>query len=127
MKKIIALILCVILFTGSAGFCDDKLNVAVTHPWLALLVSFIGGPEVNVIPIRVWNDKGDLILSDKGRVLSELEDETKIIALDSNDADDSGINDSRKKFTLRCLYSPFPANINSLYDPSVIPLLRSVY
>ena len=123
MKKIIALILCVILFTGSAGFCDDKLNVAVTHPWLALLVSFIGGPEVNVIPIRVWNDKGDLILSDKGRVLSELEDETKIIALDSNDADDSGINDSRKKFTLRCLYSPFPANINSLYDPSVIPFV----
>ena len=123
MKKIIALILCVILFTGSAGFCDDKLNVAVTHPWLALLVSFIGGPEVNVIPIRVWNDKGDLILSDKGRVLSELEDGTKIIALDSNDADDSGINDSRKKFTLRCLYSPFPANINSLYDPSVIPFV----
>ena len=50
MKKLIALTLSVIFFTVTAGHCDDKLNVAVTHPWLVLLASFIGGPEVNVIP-----------------------------------------------------------------------------
>lgn len=111
------------IFTGSAGYCDDKLNVAVTHPWLALLVSFIGGPEVNVIPIRSWNDKGDLILSDKGRVLRELDEGTNVIALDSNDASEAGVNDSKRKFTVRCLYSPFPAKINALYDPSVIPFV----
>ena len=123
MKKLIALIVSVILLTGTAGYCDDKLNVAVTHPWLALLASFVGGPEVNVIPLRIWNDKGDLVLADKGSVLRELEDGTKIIALDSNDANEAGLNASKKKFTLRCLYSPFPAKISSLYDPSVIPFV----
>ena len=123
MKRLISLTICVIFFTGSAGYCDDKLNVAVTHPWLALLASFIGGPEVNVIPIRIWNDKGDLVPADKGRVLREFEDGTKIIALDENDAAASGINASRKNLTVRYLYSPFPANINSLYDPSVIPFV----
>ena len=123
MKKLIAIIVSVILLTGTAGYCDDKLNVAVTHPWLALLASFVGGPEVNVIPLRIWNDKGDLVLADKGSVLRELEDGTKIIALDSNDANEAGLNASKKKFTLRCLYSPFPAKISSLYDPSVIPFV----
>ena len=123
MKRLIALTICVIFFAGSAGYCDDKLNVAVTHPWLALLASFIGGPEVNVIPIRIWNDKGDLVPADKGRVLRELEDGTKIIALDENDAAVSGVNASMKNLTVRYLYSPFPANINSLYDPSVIPFV----
>ena len=122
-KKLIALITGVIVFWSTAGFCDDKLNVAVTHPWLALLASFIGGPEVNVIPIRIWNDKGDLVMAEKGSVLRELEEGTKIMAIDANDAAVSGLNDSRKKFSLRCLYSPFPANINSLYDPSVIPFV----
>lgn len=122
-KKLIALITGVIVFWSTAGFGDDKLNVAVTHPWLALLASFIGGPEVNVIPIRIWNDKGDLVMAEKGSVLRELEEGTKIMAIDANDAAVSGLNDSRKKFSLRCLYSPFPANINSLYDPSVIPFV----
>ncbi len=123
MKKLIALIICVIFFTGNAGYCDDKLNVAVSHPWLALLASFIGGPEVNVIPIRIWNDKGDLVLADKGRVLRELEEGTKVMALDENDAADSGLKDSKRKFAVRYLYSPFPVKINSLYDPSVIPFV----
>lgn len=116
-----ALILGILLLTGGAGYADDKLNVAVTHPWLALLASFIGGPEVNVTPIRVWNANGDLVMAERGRVLREIPGGTKIIALDENDAKDSGITSA--KFTVKYLYSPFPVSTSSLYDPSVIPFV----
>lgn len=120
-RKVFAIIL-LILFSGSAGRADDKLNIAVSHPWLALLTSFLGGAEVNVIPIRIWNDKGDLVMNERGKVLRELDEGSKIIALDENDARASGI-DFRKKFTIKYLYSPFPAEMKALYDPSVIPFV----
>lgn len=116
-----ALILGILLLTEGA-VAEDKLNVAVTNPWLALLVSFIGGPEVNVTPIRIWNDKGDLVMAERGKILREIPDGTKIIALDENDAKDSGIK-SQNKFIVKNLYSPFPVSTNSLYDPSVIPFV----
>ncbi|MBR4195765.1 MAG: hypothetical protein IKQ95_03525 [Synergistaceae bacterium] len=119
--KFTALILGILLLAG-AGSADDKLNVAVTHPWLALLASFIGGPEVNVTPIRVWNDRGDLVMADRGRVLREIPFGSKIIALDENDAGNSGIK-SPEKYTVKYLYSPFPVAENSLFDPSVIPFV----
>ena len=119
--KFTALILGILLLAG-AGSADDKLNVAVTHPWLALLASFIGGPEVNVTPIRVWNDRGDLVMADRGRVLREIPFGSKIIALDENDAGDSGIK-SPEKYTVKYLYSPFPVAESSLFDPSVIPFV----
>lgn len=119
--KFTALILGILLLAGGAD-AEDKLNVAVTNPWLALLVSFIGGPEVNVTAIRIWNDKGDLVMAERGKTLREIPDGTKIIALDKNDAKDSGIK-SANKFTVKYLYSPFPVSTNSLYDPSVIPFV----
>lgn len=108
---------------GRIGWCDDKLNIAVSHPWLVLLASFIGGTEVNVIPLRVWNSNGDVVMADRGRVLRELEDGTKIIALDEEDAKASGVYGTRKNFAVRCLYSPFPLSINALPDPSVMPFV----
>ena len=119
--KFTALILGILLLAG-AGSADDKLNVAVTHPWLALLASFIGGPEVNVTPIRVWNDRGDLVMADRGGVLREIPFGSKIIALDENDAGNSGIK-SPEKYTVKYLYSPFPVAESSLFDPSVIPFV----
>jgi len=116
------LIAAIILFAGSAGYCDDKLNISVTHPWLALLASFIGGAEVNVTPIRIWNSNGDLTMNERGKILRELEDGAKIIAIDENDAQSSGIKNAAK-YTVKYLYSPFPVSINSLYDPSVIPFV----
>lgn len=119
--KFTALILGILLLAGGAN-ADDKLNVSVTHPWLALLVSFIGGPEVNVTAIRIWNDNGDLVMAERGKILREIPDGAKIIALDENDAKDSGIK-SANKLTVKYLYSPFPVSTNSLYDPSVIPFV----
>ena len=115
----------IIFFTFSGvSFCDEKINITVTHPWLALLASFIGGAEVNVTPLRIWNKNGDLALSDRGRTLRELASGAKVIALDKNDAEEAGINDRNKdKFSVKYLYSPFPISYNALYDPSVIPFV----
>ncbi|MBR0035967.1 MAG: hypothetical protein IJP54_09845 [Synergistaceae bacterium] len=121
-RAVIARIVSVTIFAGRAGYCDDKLNIAVSHPWLALLVSFIGGPEVSVTPLRIWNDKGDLVMAERGKVLRELPEGTRIIALDDKDAKASGL-DGRRKFAVKCLYSPFPAKVNALADPSVIPFV----
>ncbi|MBQ7168841.1 MAG: hypothetical protein IJR63_02935 [Synergistaceae bacterium] len=122
-RKILTVTIIIFLLTGAGiSAADDKLNVAVTHPWLALLASFIGGPEVNVTPLRVWNANGDLVMAERGRVLRELPEGSKIIALDENDAQSAGIK-SPGKFTVKHLYSPFPANTSSLYDPSVIPFV----
>ncbi|MBQ7192753.1 MAG: hypothetical protein IJR98_00065 [Synergistaceae bacterium] len=121
-NKIWALFLVILLLLTEAGHAEDKLNISVTHPWLFLLATFIGGPEVNVTPIRIWNDKGDLVMAERGRVLRGLEDGSKIIALDEEEARASGIVDT-KKYTVKFLYSPFPVSINSLYDPSVIPFV----
>ena len=121
-NKLITAVL--ILFFCRAGYCDEKINIAVTHPWLALLASFIGGAEVSVTPLRIWNKNGDLALSDRGRVLKELASGAKIIAIDKDDAEGAGINGKNKdNFSVKYLYTPFPVSYNSLYDPSVIPFV----
>ena len=119
-RKLLAVL--AVLILSSAGYCDDKLNVAVCHPWLALLASFIGGPEVNIVPVRIWNANGDLVMNERGRVLRELPEGTKVMALDENDAKASNVY-GNAKFSVRCLYSPFPADVKVLYDPSVIPFV----
>ena len=122
-RKILTVTIIIFWLTGAGvSPADDKLNVAVTHPWLALLASFIGGPEVNVIPLRIWNANGDLVMAERGRTLRELPDGAKIIALDADDAQSAGIK-SPGKFTMKYLYSPFPVSTSSLYDPSVIPFV----
>ena len=125
-SKLIALAFGVMLLICRAGWCAsasvDKLNVAVCNPWLALLASFIGGPEVNVTPLRVWNSNGDLVQAERGKPLRELQEGSKVIALDESDAKSSGI-DGKKKLDIHYLYSPFPADVKSLSDPSVIPFV----
>ncbi|MBQ6435552.1 MAG: hypothetical protein IJJ09_06090 [Synergistaceae bacterium] len=61
-----------------------------------MLASFIGGSEVEIIPLRIWNQNGDLIISEKGKILRELEDGAKIIALDENEASETGITTPNK-------------------------------
>ena len=62
------IILCMILISR-VSFCDEKLNISVTNPWLALLASFIGGPEVNVLSLRIWNGNGDLVIAENGKII----------------------------------------------------------
>ena len=114
--------LIILLIFCRVGHCEEKLKINITHPWLALLASFIGGSEVEIIPLRIWNQNGDLIISERGKILRELEDGAKIIALDENEASETGIT-TPNKFNIKYLYSPFPVKISALYDPSVIPFV----
>lgn len=128
MARKVAIIFMILLFAGGVSYSGEdengKLRIAVTHPWLALLANFIGGPEVEVIPLRVWNSSGELVLSEKGKILRELEKNSRIIAIDSSDLKAAGIDENNNKnFVIRCLYSPFPVKLNSLSDPSVIPFV----
>lgn len=128
MARKVAIIFMILLFAGGVSYSGEdengKLRIAVTHPWLALLANFIGGPEVEVIPLRVWNSSGELVLSEKGKILRELEKDSRIIAIDSSDLKAAGIDENNNKnFVIRCLYSPFPVKLNSLSDPSVIPFV----
>ena len=125
MARKVAIIILVIFLAGGVSYSsDEKMRIAVTHPWLALLANFIGGSEVEIIPLRVWNSGGELVLSEKGKILRELEKDSKIIALDPNDLKAAGIDESNNKnFMIKCLYSSFPVNLKTLSDPSVIPFV----
>ena len=121
--KITALFL-IFIFSISTAFCqtkkDEKINIAVTDMWLALLTSFIGGQEVNVIPIKIWNSNGDLVMAERGKILRELSEDAKIIALDEKDADSiKGL----EKFNVRYLYNSFPVEKSLIIDPSIIPFV----
>ncbi|MBQ9419581.1 MAG: hypothetical protein IJU31_04305 [Synergistaceae bacterium] len=122
-NKFIALILCVMFIFSGAAYAQEqekKIDIAVTDMWLALITSFIGGQEINAIPIKIWNSNGDLVLADRGRVLKELPPDTKVIALDKQDFDSiKGL----EKFEVSYLYSSFPIEKSLLIDPSVIPFV----
>ena len=128
LKKIFSLLLIFMFFnlTSTAAFSleakkqDTKINIVVTDMWLSMLTSFIGGSEVNVIPIKVWNSNGDLIMAERGKILRELDSDSKIIALDEKEVKNiKGLENFKIKF----LYSSFPVDASLVIDPSVIPFV----
>ena len=99
---------------------DKKIDIVVTDMWLSMLTSFIGGSEVNVIPIKIWNSNGDLVIAERGKILRELDTNSKIIALDEKEAKSiKGLENFKVKF----LYSSFPVDASLVIDPSVIPFV----
>ena len=57
MRGLRLLLLLAFLLTLPIRAGAEVLNVVVTLPWLALLTSFIGGPNVAVAPLLEWNPK----------------------------------------------------------------------
>ena len=104
----------------------EVLNVVVTLPWLALLTSFIGGPNVAVAPLLEWNPNGDAVPAARGRTLRSLSRDARIMALDSDDAHRVRL-DAGKFSNFRALYLPFPIEAPQidavLSDPSVLPFV----
>ena len=122
MKKIFSLLLIpvFIIFISSAScHAQEKNNIAVTDMWLAMLTSFIGGSEANVIPLKVWNSNGDLITV-SSKIINSLSSDVKIIALDEKDSKSiKGL----EKFKIKSLYPSFPVDASLIIDPSVIPFV----
>ncbi|MBQ7197226.1 MAG: hypothetical protein IJS40_07435 [Synergistaceae bacterium] len=118
-KKFVVAIF-IILFSITPAISQEKINIVVTDMWLAMLTSFIGGSEVQVTPLKVWNSNGDLVIAERGKILRTLSDDSKIIALDEKEAKSvKGL----EKFNVRFLYSSFPVDASLVIDPSVIPFV----
>ena len=119
-------LLALLLLPVRAGVGAETLNVVVTLPWLALVTSFIGGPNVTVAPLLEWNADGDLIRAAGGRTLRSLSPEARIMALDPADARQARL-DTKKFVHFRALYLPFPIEEGrvdaALSDPSVLPFV----
>lgn len=104
----------------------ETIDVVVTQPWLALIVSFLGGPNVSVTSLQEWGAEGELVRRKKGKKAAPLPEGALIIALDSSDAQAAGLGiDARED--VRHLYGPFPiggADVDASFsDPSVIPFV----
>ena len=114
----------VLLSAGRA--CAGVLNVTVTSPWLAILVNFIGGVNVNVTSIQEWNDDGELVRRIRARNLQSLPAESLVMAFDYRDAKGLGLPLEQYK-NYRALYNQMPLEENkldaSMSDPSVIPFI----
>ncbi len=105
---------------------SSKLEFYVTNPWIYLISSFIGGVEVEVIPLQGWNSNGDLVRAEinrNGKFLQNLDHEARVIALDEQDMIDSGLAKNNNHANVRILYSKFPIEINNISDPSIIPFV----
>lgn len=115
-----------LLLTVPLRAAAESVNVVVTLPWLALLTSFIGGPNVAVAPLLEWNADGDMVRAAGGRTLRSLPRDARVMALDSGDAQRARL-DVRKFPNLRTLYRPFPVEEPridaTLSDPSVLPFV----
>ena len=130
LRRAVSLLLILLLSSGAAGAETEKLDVTVTQPWLALIVSFIGGANVTVASLQDWNSEGDLVRAGRGRKLTAAppQEDARIMALDPEDARRAGLKMGvGEQKGLRFLYDPFPIradNIDaSLSDPSVLPFV----
>lgn len=89
----------------------------VTSPWLAVVARFIGGPEITLHPMSVWNAEGAII-----RVQGAG---SFVVALDPREAKAYGLSPSEKRVAL--LYQHLPKSVEampSLYlDPSALPFI----
>ena len=125
MRNIRIIFACLVFFI--AGRADaEVLNVTVTSPWLAILVNFIGGVNVNVTSIQVWNDDGELVRRIRTRNLQSLPEDAFIMAFDYRDSRGLGLPLERYE-NYRSLYNQMPLDENkldaSMSDPSVIPFI----
>lgn len=120
------LLFLIIFFSGksfamtSSDNINQKIGFYVTHPWIYLISSFIGGVEVEVTPLQIWNSNGDLTRADNGKLLRDLDSNAKIIALDNDEAANLKLTNFEN---LRFLYSKFPVDINNISDPSITPFV----
>ena len=126
MRGLRLLLLLAFLLTLPIRAGAEVLNVVVTLPWLALLTSFIGGPNVAVAPLLEWNPNGDAVPAARGRTLRSLSRDARVMALDSDDAHRVRL-DAGKFSNFRALYLPFPIEAPQidavLSDPSVLPFV----
>ena len=126
--KLAVIIIMISLFYPQEAFraYGDTIKVTVASPWLMLITSFIGGPNVTVSSLQEWDSNGELTRVSKSKFSQLVSSECLIIAFDLEEAKKIGLLPEKQR-NLKALYSPFPVEggkINTaLSDPSVIPFV----
>jgi len=124
MKKILIIACLISILAGRAD--ADVLNITVTSPWLAILVNFIGGVNVEVTSIQDWNNNGELVRRVNARGIQALPENSLIMAFDHHDARVLGLQPERHA-NFRTLYNRMPLDLSRIdaymSDPSVIPFI----
>ena len=119
------LIVCLLLIFVPRTYAG-VLDITVTSPWLAILVNFIGGVNVNVTSVQEWNNGGELVRRIRARNLQSLSAEALVMAFDHRDSKGLGLPFERYE-NYRALYNQMPLDENkldvSMSDPSVIPFV----
>lgn len=98
---------------------SSAAEFAVTSPWIGMIASFIGGDNVKVRELAVWDASGRLVHVGGPRAGEE------IIAIDANDA--ARFKISKKNKRLHLLYDPLPMTeeelISAFFDPAMLPFI----
>lgn len=98
---------------------DAVINYAVTSPWIASIVNFIGGTNVSVRCIGAWDSSGRIYSVSHPRA-GEI-----VIALDSAEAAALRIN--KNSVNLRLLYEslalPPEQKYSAFFDPAMLPFV----
>lgn len=110
-KKIFIAVCMLSLLIGRAE--ANVMNITVTSPWIAILVNFIGGVNVQVTSIQDWNNDGELTRRISARNLQSLPEDSLIMAFDHRDARALGLPFERHR-NFRPLYNRMPLDENRI-------------
>lgn len=117
MAFAVALALCVLRpLSSEAGW-----TLAVTNPWLASLAGFIGGVNVDIIPLSGWSSEGKTVRLK----IKDVDGIERIIAIDQKEAS-FFTNHFKKETKIEALYRNFPASqsLDQVFsDPGTLPFI----
>ncbi len=109
-----ALLLLLLSFSGTAFAARE---IAVTSPWLSLMVRFVGGIQVRVHPLSGWDQNGRTVRFAKpARRLP-------VIAMDPAEAKSYGIRDHSVAFLFQGTSAGAPVKGSSFLDPSSLAFI----
>lgn len=104
---------------AAAPPAEAAVSYAVTSPWIASIVNFMGGTNVNVRCIGNWDASGRLYSISRPRAGEVL------IALDSGEA--AALRIKRDSPNLRLLYDnlalPSEQKYSAFFDPAMLPFI----
>jgi hypothetical protein len=112
--RVFAGFLLLLCFCGKAAAARD---IAVTSPWLTLMVRFVGGIQVRVHPLSGWDPGGRTVRTSRpSRMLP-------VIAMDPSEAKAFGVKDRQVRFLFGETGTAAPVKVSSFLDPSSLAFI----
>jgi hypothetical protein len=112
--RVFAGFLLLLCFCGRAAAARD---LAVTSPWLSLMVRFVGGIQVHVHPLSGWDSAGRTVRYSKPKA------GVPVIAMDPSEARAFGIGNRQVRFLFGEAGPAAPVKSSSFLDPSSLAFI----